>query len=79
MKRVTGLLFSFIIAYSLLFVLSILFIVPRYLSGSLSNFLLALLLDTEPEGGLVTSFSSALTWTVIPLTSIGLCAISMVT
>jgi hypothetical protein len=79
MKRVTLLLFSFVVVYSALFVLSVLFIVPRYLSGSLSDFLLAILTDTEPEGRLVTSFSSALTWTVIPLSSIGLCVISMVT
>lgn len=79
MKRVTRLLYSFVVAYSALFVLSVLYIVPRYLSGTLGDFLLALLMDTEPEGRLVTSFSSALTWMVIPLTSIGLCVISMVT
>ena len=79
MKRITSLLFSFVIAYSMLFVLSVLFIVPRYLSGRLGDFLLALLMDTEPEGRLLTSFSSPLFWMVIPLTSIGLCVISMVT
>ena len=79
MKQINRFLFSFVIAYSALFVLSVLFIVPRYLSGSLGDFLLALLMDTEPEGRLVTSFSSALIWMVIPLTSIGLCVISMVT
>jgi hypothetical protein len=79
MKRTTGLLFSFVIAYSVLFVLSVLFIVPRYLSGRLGDFVLALLMDAEPEGRLVTSFSSALMWMVIPLTAIGLCVISMVT
>jgi membrane-associated protein len=79
MKRITGLVFSFVIAYSVLFVLSVLFIVPRYLSGRLGDFLLALLMDTEPEGRLLTSFYSPLFWLVIPLTSIGFCVISMVT
>ena len=79
MRRVTSLLFAFIVAYSLLSVLSILFIVPRYLSGSLGDFLLAELMDTEPEGRFVTSFSSALIWTAIPLTAVALCVISMVT
>ena len=78
MKRVTSLLFAFVVAYSLLFVLSILFIVPRYLSGSLGDFLLAELMDTEPEGRFVTSFSSALIWMAIPLTAVALCVISMV-
>ncbi len=79
MKRVTGLLFAFVVAYSMLFVLSVLFIVPRYLSGNLIGFLLSELTDTEPEGKFILSFSSALIWTVVPLTAIGLCITSMVT
>jgi len=78
MKRVTRLLYSFVGAYSALFVLSVLFIVPRYLSGTLSDFLLALLMDTEPEGRLVTSFFFPLVWMLMPLTAIGLCIISWV-
>ena len=73
MKRINSLLISFITAYSVLFVLSVLFIVPRYLSGGLGGFLLALLADTEPEGRLVTSFYSPLIWMLIPLISICLC------
>ena len=76
MKRINGLLFSFIIAYSVLFVLSVLFIVPRYLSGGLAGFLFALLTETEPEGRLLTSFHSPLIWMLTPLTSIGLCVMS---
>ena len=78
MKRINRLLFSFVIAYSVLFVLSVLFIVPRYLSGGLGGFLLALLTETEPEGRLVTSFYSPLIWMLIPLTCIGLCVMSWV-
>jgi len=79
MKRIIGLLLPFVIVYSMLFALSVLFIVPRYLSGGLGNFLLAELTDTEPEGKFIISFSSALIWTVLPLTAIGLCVMSMVT
>lgn len=79
MKRTSSILLSFSIGYSLLFVLSVLFIVPRYLSGGLGGFLLALLTDTEPEGRLVTSLFPPLIWTLIPLTSIGLCVMSWVT
>jgi len=60
-----------------LFILSILIIVPRYLSGGLGGFFLALLTDTEPEGRL-TSFFRPLIWILIPLTSLGLCAMSWV-
>lgn len=79
MKRTSSILLSFSIGYSLLFILSVLFIVPRYLSGGLGGFLLALLTDTEPEGRLVTSLFPPLIWTLIPLTSIGLCVMSWVT
>jgi membrane-associated protein len=78
MKRINSILFSFVIAYSVLFMLSVLLIVPRYLSGGLAGFILALLTDTEPEGGLVTSFYFPLVWILIPLTSIGLCVMSWV-
>jgi membrane-associated protein len=62
----------------MLFVLSLLFIVPQYLSGGLGDFLLALLTETEPEGRLVISFYSPLLWMLIPLTSIGLCVMSWI-
>ena len=66
-------------AYSVLFVLSVLFIVPRYLSGGLGGFFLALLTDTEPEGLRVRSFFAPLIWILTPLMSLGLCAMSWVT
>lgn len=78
MKR-TNLLLIFGIAYSVLFILSILYIVPQYLSGGLGGFLLSLVSDTEPEGRFVGSFFHPLVWTLIPLTSIGLCVMSWVT
>jgi membrane-associated protein len=61
------------VAYTLLLFLSILVIVPRYLHASLVGFLLAIITDTEPEGRFLTSFYSPLVWTLIPLTSMGLC------
>jgi membrane-associated protein len=65
-------------AYSLLFVLSALFIVPHYLSSTFNDFLVMLLTDTEPEGeSIVRSFSSLL-WIFIPLTSIGLTIMSWI-
>jgi len=78
MKR-TNLLLVFGIGYSVLFVLSILYIVPQYLSGGLAGFLLSLVSDTEPEGRFVGSFFHPLVWTLIPLTSVGLCVMSWVT
>ncbi len=79
LKRNISLLVLFGVVYSLLFVLSVLFIVPRYLSGGLGGFLLALLTDTEPEGRPATSFFAPLIWILIPLASLGLCAMSWVT
>jgi len=78
MKRNISLLILFGIGYSLLFVLSVLFIVPRHLSGGLGGYLLALLTDTEPEGRPSTSFFAPLIWILIPLTSLGLCAMAWV-
>ncbi len=63
----------------MLFVLSILYIVPQYLSGGLGGFILSLVTDTEPEGRFVGSIFHPLVWTLIPLTSIGLCVMSWVT
>jgi membrane-associated protein len=76
MKRSISLLLGFGVAYSLLFILSILVIVPRYLSGGLGGFFLALLTDTEPEIRPGTSLLSVLAWILIPLTSIVLCVLS---
>jgi len=78
MKRV-NLLLIFGVGYSLLFLLSILYIVPQYLSGGLGGFLLSLVTDTEPEGRFVGSIFHPLVWTLIPLTSIGLCVMSWIT
>ncbi len=78
MKR-TNLLLIFGVGYSLLFLLSILYIVPQYLSGGLGGFLLSLVTDTEPEGRFVGSIFHPLVWTLIPLTSIGLCVMSWIT
>ncbi len=79
MKRKISFLIVFGVGYSLLFVLSVLFIVPRHLSGGLGGYLLALLTDTEPEGRPATSLFAPLVWILIPLTSLGLCAVSWVT
>lgn len=79
MKRNNSLLLLFGVGYLLVFVLSVLFIVPRYLSGGLGSYLLALLTDTEPEGRLATSSFAPLIWILIPLASIGLCVMSWVT
>ena len=76
MKRSVSLLVAFGVAYSLLLILSILFIVPHYLSGGLGGFLLAILTDTEPEVSSGTSLLSTLAWILIPLTSIVLCVFS---
>ena len=78
MKR-TNLLLIFGVGYSLLFVLSVLYIVPQYLSGGLGGFLLSLVTDTEPEGRFIGSIFHPLVWTLIPLTSIGLCVMSWLT
>ena len=68
----------FAIGYSLLFALSVAFIVPHFLPGGVGGFLLALITDTEPEGRPLRTFFSPLIWILIPLTSIGLCVVSWV-
>ena len=70
LNRTVSLLVCFGIAYSLLLVLSILVIVPHYLSGGLGGFLLYELTDTELEGASEVSFLPSLVWVLIPLTSI---------
>jgi membrane-associated protein len=72
----TRLLFLFGAGYSFLFILSLLFIVPRYLSGELGSYLLGLLMDTESLQ--VSLFFAPLIWILIPLVSIGLCVMSWV-
>jgi membrane-associated protein len=79
MKLSKSLLLLFGAIYSLLFVLSVLFIVPRHLSSGLGTYLLALLTDTTLEGRPARSFFSPLIWILIPLASLGLCAMSWVT
>jgi membrane-associated protein len=76
-RRVNTLLI-FAVGYSLLFVLSVLFIVPRYLPGGVGGFLLGLITDTEPEGRPLRAFLAPLIWVLLPLTSIGLCVMSWV-
>ena len=76
MRRRSILLLGFGIGYSLLFLLSIMFIVPRYLHGGLGGFLLALITDTEPEGRLTISFLRPLIWILIPFASVTFCVLS---
>jgi len=77
-RKVRSSFLLFGIAYSLLLILSVLFIVPRHLSGNFGSFLAALLSDTEPEGQFAAPFFPSLIWILIPLTSIGLCLMSWV-
>jgi len=78
MRRVTRVLLWFGVGYTLLLILSIIAVVPHYLHGSLIGFLLAIITDSEPEGRFLASFYSPLLWTLIPLTSMGLCLIAWI-
>jgi len=76
MRRISGILLGFLSAYSCLFLLSLVFVVPHFISGEIGGVLLPLLFEQEPEVRLVSSFLFPLLWIMIPLTSVVLCVFS---
>ena len=78
MRRISWILLGFLSGYSCLFLLSLVFVVPHFLSGEIGGFLLPLLFEEEPEVRLVLAFLFPLLWIMIPLTSIVLCVFSWV-
>jgi membrane protein YqaA with SNARE-associated domain len=73
LRRFSQILLGIEASYSALLVLSIVFIVPRYLSGEVTGGFVLLLrqaLQSEPEWELVIEFVAPAVWLVIPLSSI---------
>jgi len=77
-KRIPFLAAGFGLGYVVLFVLSGVFLLPRYVSGEIGVFLLPLLIEAEPEVGLVASSVLPLLWILIPFSSVALCVFSLV-
>jgi membrane-associated protein len=71
-------LLGFSVGYLCLFILSLVFLVPRFLSGEIGGYLLPLLFENEPEVQLEVSFLLPYVWILIPFASIVFCCLSWV-
>jgi membrane-associated protein len=79
LKRISEILLAFEVWYVSLLFLSIVFIIPRYLSGDVTGGFVSLLrhsLVNEPEWQVVINFLAPVAWVIIPLSSIILAAFS---
>lgn len=75
-KCISFLAMGFSLGYAVLFALSVVFLVPRYVSGEIADFLLSVLIETEPEFRVLAYYPLALFWMALPLSSIALRAFS---